>query len=204
MIVIGIIGGVASGKSVVTETLGELGASVIDADELGHQVLRDPGVRQLVRARWGDRVFGGDGQVQRKKLGEIVFDPEHPDELAALEQITHPRINERIGEAICHARGASNVRALVLDAPVMIKAQWHHHCDVLAFVDCPYPQRLENAGTRGWSKETLERREAMQTDLKTKRSLATHIIENHGTLNELKNATRRFWNQVILPTEHGV
>ncbi len=197
MIITGIIGGIASGKSIVSETLRLHGASVLDADRIGHQVLLTDDVKQQVRARWGDRVFGDDGEIHRRQLAEIVFNPDCPDELQELEKITHPLIGQRIREQIDRAKTDNRCPMLVLDAPVMIKAGWHRKCDLLLFVDCPRERRLEYARHRGWDEKTFDQREACQTPVETKRSLATHVINNRGTLAELRRQVHDFWTVVV-------
>jgi dephospho-CoA kinase len=197
MVVTGIIGGVASGKSTVSSILRSLGAEVLDADRIGHQVLLDEEVKRRIRARWGDRVFGVDGEILRPRLGEIVFRPDQPDELQALEEITHPEIGRRIRRKIDEVRSGSMCPMLVLDAPVMIKAGWHRECDVILFIDTSYPRRLEYARSRGWDESELDRREALQTGLAMKRELATHVITNNGTVRELKEQVLAFWSEVI-------
>ena len=104
MIVIGIVGGIASGKSVVTDRLQALGAVVLDADRIGHSVLREPSVTQAIRKRWGNEVFTPDDEVDRGKLAAIVFDPDQPDQLKHLEEITHPLIRKRLQQAIDQMR----------------------------------------------------------------------------------------------------
>jgi dephospho-CoA kinase len=197
MIVTGIIGGIASGKSVVSGTLRSLGALILDADRIGHQVLLNEDIKQQVRARWGDRVFGEDGEINRSLLASLVFAPDSPNELQALEQITHPSIGAQIREQIAAARSSASYRMLVLDAPVMIKSGWYRECGILLFVDCPRWRRIEFARGRGWDEETLDRRESRQAPLELKRRMATHIITNDGTLDRLRQQVHQFWESVI-------
>lgn len=201
MIITGIIGGIASGKSFVSETLHQLGACVLNADQIGHQVLLTDDVKKQIRARWGDRVFGDDGEIHRRRLAEIVFNPDCPVELQELEKITHPLIGQRIREQIDREKNNSQCPMLVLDAPVMIKAGWYRVCDLLLFVDCPRSRRLEFARQRGWDEKTFEQREACQTPVETKRSMATHVVENFGTLAELRQQVHKFWASVVKTTE---
>ena len=94
--VIGMMGGVASGKSFVARQLGQCGAAVIDADRLGHEVLRLPEIEAAARQRWGDEIFSTDGQIDRRRLAARVFaaTPEGREDLRYLESLTHPRIRE--------------------------------------------------------------------------------------------------------------
>jgi dephospho-CoA kinase len=138
MLVIGVAGGVASGKSVVCRELGRLGAVVLSADQIGHQVLEEPAVRESIREAWGDEVFTAEGKINRRALADRVFAP-GPDgagELARLERITHPRIGSRLKEEIDRA-AEGGAPAVVLDAAVMFKAGWHRLCNRIVFVDAP-------------------------------------------------------------------
>src|SRR5258708_38301202 len=129
MKVVGLLGGVASGKSLVARQLCDLGAGLLDGDRAGHEVLRLPEVERLVRQRWGNEVFAADGRVDRRALARIVFapPPDGPRELEHLERITHPKITHRLREQAA-ALAAEGLPAAVLDAPVMLKAGWNEFC----------------------------------------------------------------------------
>ena len=98
MKILGLLGGVASGKSLVARQLAELGAVVLDADRAGHEALRLPSVEEAARRRWGDAVFGPDGHIDRSRLAKIVFapPPDGPKERKYLEKLTHPEIGRRL------------------------------------------------------------------------------------------------------------
>src|SRR5262245_40039116 len=98
MKIVGLLGGIGSGKSTVAEMFRQLGAAVLDADKTGHEVLRQPAIRAAIGGRWGQAVIGPDGEIDRKALAKIVFapPPEGPRELAELERITHPEIRNRL------------------------------------------------------------------------------------------------------------
>ena len=131
MVVIGITGGIASGKSLVAQQLGQFGAVVLDADRVGHEVLREPPVRAALMARWGTGILDAAGEIRRRVVAEKVFapPPDGPRELAFLEHWTHPRITERIGQQLQELRRQGDIRAVVLDAPVLYKAGWDAYCD---------------------------------------------------------------------------
>ena len=197
MIVVGILGGIASGKSFVTDTLKSLGAVVLDADRMGHEVLLRKSVKDRIHQMWGERVFDPSGQVDRSKLAEIVFDPEAPEQLTRLEEITHPLIEEQLQLAIRQAAADGTAPMLVLDAPVMVKAGWHHLCDEIVFVESTETVRWQRACGRGWTRQMFENREAMQTDIQTKRQLQTVIIDNNGTRDQTRSQVREFWGRVV-------
>ena len=197
--VIGILGGVASGKSAVAGLFGELGAVVLDADRAGHRVLRQPEVEQAVRERWGDRVFDADGRVDRSGVARIVFapPPDGPRELAWLEQLTHPRIRKLLEEEIERLTGAREVPAVVLDAPVLDKAGWDRFCDYLVFVDVPRDVRLARALQRGWTAEQFAAREAAQPSAAERRARASHLVDNSGEIEQTKVQAERVWQATV-------
>ena len=197
MILIGILGGVASGKSEVSRRLRSLGAAVLDADRVGHAVLREAEVRQAVQRRWGEAVLDAAGEIDRRKVAEIVFAvaPESRAELTFLEQLTHPLIGQRLQEQLAelHREG---VRAAVLDAPVMLKAGWDRLCQRIVFVDAPRDVRLARARQRGWTEADFAAREAAQESLETKRSRADVTLDNSLTRRHLYTQVDRFWRSL--------
>ena len=120
MLVIGIAGGIACGKSLIALEFQKLGAELIDADRLGHEVLHTPEVREEIRSVWGESVMS-DGQIDRTAIATIVFAEVNGDELKRLEAITHPRISQRIKDNISRLKAKNVISAVVLDAPVMFK-----------------------------------------------------------------------------------
>ena len=202
MILIGILGGVASGKSEVSSRLRSLGAAVLDADRVGHAVLREAEVKQAVRRRWGETVLDAAGEIDRRRVAEIVFAaaPESRAELTFLEELTHPRIGQRLQEQLAelHREG---VRAAVLDAPVMLKAGWDRMCQRIVFVDAPRDVRLARARQRGWTEADFAAREAAQEPLETKRSRADVTIDNSLTRQHLFAQVDRFWQSLSLVRE---
>ena len=153
MILIGVVGGIASGKSEVSGALQRLGAKLVDADRIGHEVLEDPEVKAAIGQRWGGEVFDAHGLVDRRRVAGIVFaaPPKGPEELTFLEQWTHPRIGQQLREQIAKWARTGRVKAAVLDAPMLLKAGWDAFCDRLLFVDAPREQRLARARRRGWN-----------------------------------------------------
>lgn len=197
MILIGILGGVASGKSAVSNRLKTLGAVVLDADQMGHEVLREPEVKEELRRHWGETVFDAAGEVDRRKVAGIVFaaTPQGEDELTFLERLTHPRIGERLREQLEELR-FRGVRAAVLDAPVMLKAGWDRMCDCIVFVDTPRHVRLARARQRGWTEVDFAAREEAQEPLETKRRRAGTILDNSSSWDQLYEQVDRFWHSL--------
>jgi dephospho-CoA kinase len=200
MLVIGVAGGVASGKSVVAQSLRRLGAIVLDADKTGHEVLEESAIQEAIRRTWGDDVFSPEGSVNRTAMARRVFasPPDGPRELAQLEQITHPRIGARLKEQIEQLASQGDVPAVVLDAAVMFKAGWHRLCDRIVFVDAPQDVRRERALSRGWTSEHFAAREASQTSVEEKKQFADTVIDNSGSLDETHQQVERFWRSLGL------
>jgi dephospho-CoA kinase len=192
---IGILGGVASGKSAVARMFEQLGAVRLDADLLGHAVLEEPEVRMALEARWGNGVLDDRGQIDRRTVAQIVFGdrPEAAAELKFLEATTHPRIASLLAAELSRI-AAQGVAAAVLDAAVMVKAGWHQFCTRLVFVDVPRAERLRRALQRGWTAAQFAARERAQLPLEQKRQLAQTIIDNSGTLEETLVQVRSVWS----------
>ena len=195
LVVVGIVGGVASGKTFVADRLAALGAAVVDADRLGHQVLRDPAVRAAVLQRWGTEVAGPDGQIDRRKLAAIVFggSAKAREELAALEALTHPKIKQLVLEELERLAADGRTKVAVLDAPVLLKSGWRAICDRIIYIEAPVDVRLARAAARGWQKEDFERREAAQESLQAKRQAADLAIDNSGSAEATIAQIERLW-----------
>jgi len=198
MWVIGILGGVASGKSLVGGQLARLGAGLLDADRAGHEVLRSPRIRAAARERWGPGIFGPDGQIDRARLAEIVFadSPAGSRERNYLEQLTHPEIG-RLLEQEAERLAARGTLAAVLDAPLLLEAGWDTLCDKLVFVDAPREIRLARARRRGWSEEDFAAREAVQESLDSKRGRADVVVDNSGPPEQTQAHIERFWHSLL-------
>jgi len=198
---IGLVGGVASGKSLVAKMLVELGAGLLDADRTGHAVLADDAeVHQSLRERWGEAVFSGDGSVERAAVARRVFadDDTARADREFLEGLLHPRIRSRL-EALRNQYAAENMLAVVLDAPVLLEAGWGPLCDLLLMVDASRDVRLQRARQRGWSEAEFDRREAAQWPVDAKRRASHFLIRNDGTENQLRHSVREFWESHVAP-----
>jgi dephospho-CoA kinase len=202
MKILGLLGGVASGKSLVAQQLADLGAVALDADRAGHEVLRMPQIEDAARGRWGDAVFGQDGHIDRSQLAKIVFapPPEGPKERRYLEELTHPEI-ERLLAA--QAAKKTDSPLAVLDAALILEAGWDKLCDYYAFVDVPRELRLARAGRRGWTEEDFSAREAAQDSLDFKRGRARAvtgdigIIDNSGSAAHTQEQVQRLWQSLV-------
>jgi len=199
MLVIGIAGGVGSGKSSVAKHLASLGAVSLDADQIGHEVLGEMEVKEQVIGRWGASVRGAGGEIDRAAVSKIVFGqtPEALNELSFLEQLIHPRIAQRLEERISELEQAGELKVLVLDAAVMFKAGWDRFCDKFVFVEAAESERLARCQQRGWTAEQFRYREANQQSLGLKRSQADWIVDNSGTPEQTFDQLAEIWDQLV-------
>lgn len=196
--VVGLVGGVASGKSVVARLLVERGAVWLDADRAGHDVLAEPEVIDVLRRAWGDGMLDEAGHLIPARIAERVFAPTPAGraDLALLEATTHPRIATRLQRQADDAIRAG-ARVLVLDAPLLMRAGWIDACDRVVFVDAPDEQRQSRALARGWSAPMWRSREDAQEPLDQKR-LRSHVtINNSGSIDETRRQIEQLWPDLL-------
>ena len=199
--VIGIVGGIGAGKSTVARELAALGCSLINADVIGYDVLNEPDVRQLARRRWGQRVFDAGGKVDRKALGEIVFDD--PVELEALNGIMWPRIRRRIEERIEQVRRDVSIPAVVLDAAVLFEAGWDDLCSHVLFVAAPDEVRARRALERGWDQQAWRKREKLQFSLDSKAARCYGTVDSSSSVSHLRQKVQKVFRQIIHDAERS-
>ncbi|WP_183100128.1 dephospho-CoA kinase [Nocardioides pelophilus] len=180
---VGLTGGVASGKSSVSAILRELGAVVIDADQLAREVVAKgtPGLEQVVAA-FGAEVLTPDGEMDRAAVGAIVFADEAKRRV--LESIVHPLVFERIVEL---EAGAGEADLVVHDIPLLAESGRADTFDAVIVVDAPAEVQVERmVRDRGWTREEAEARMAAQADREDRLAIATYVIDNTGTLDDLR------------------
>lgn len=196
---IGLIGGVASGKSLVARMLAELGAGILDADRTGHEILAtDAEIHAAIRQRWGESVFRDDGSIDRREIARRVFgaDAAAHNERLFLEGLLHPRIRAKL--VADRAQFASEGRAaVVLDAPLLLEAGWANECSIILMIESSRETRLRRALRRGWSEAEFDRREAAQWPIEQKREHAHYSLSNDGTESSLRDAVATFWQTEI-------
>jgi dephospho-CoA kinase len=202
MPVVGLIGGIGSGKSVASTTLAGLGAFVLDADAIGHVLLEQSPGRDRVLERFGEAILDPFGEVgvrraiDRKALGAIVFSS--PGALRDLEFILHPLMARTFEKAISRECRKQRVPLVVLDAAILYEAGWDTLCDSVVFVDASPEVRLARLeASRGWSAEGLAAREKAQGPLEEKRRQADHLLPNDGTLDELQAEIKALWPKLL-------
>jgi len=195
-IIVGIAGGIGSGKSLVAKLLGELGAVVIDADVMAHEELNTPEVRDTLVEWWGPTVIGSDGKADRKRIGAIVFD--NPTERARLEGLVHPRIAVRRDQIIERLSADPAVKMIVMDAPLLYEVGLDRMCDSVIFVESDQAVRAERSEkTRHWVPSELARREKSQIPLDKKREKADHICNNNSDLPALRREVKGLYDLIL-------
>ncbi|TMA56062.1 MAG: dephospho-CoA kinase [Deltaproteobacteria bacterium] len=190
--VVGLTGGIGSGKSTVAAILAELGARVIDADRIGHEVY-GPGTEghaSVVQA-FGPRVVAPDGTIDRRALGAIVF--HDPGALARLNAIVHPLIAAEIQRRVAAARAEPGAPPIVIEAAILIEAGWRFFDRIWAVI-APREAAFDRVvADRGLSREDIERRMAAQATDEDRRRVAHLVIENDGTRGELRLRVEAAW-----------
>ncbi len=198
MLVVGLTGGMGVGKSTVGGLLSDLGAEVIDVDALGRKILEPGGLAvSAVVERFGPTVAESDGSINRAALAEIVFG--NAEQLAALEEISHPAINEMLDQTV-DSLGISDA-IVVYDMAVLVESRLgydtKHPYEVVVVVEAPMADRLERLQQqRGIEpKDALARIESQASD-EERRAVAQFLIANGGDLDALSDATAELWDQL--------
>ena len=180
--IIGIAGGVGSGKSHVARLFAERGCLVIDSDAQAAEAFARPEVLAAVRQWWGDTAFLPDGRPDRRAIARRVFAA--PEDRRRLEQLIHPvvaRLRDEKMAAAARLPPPSRPVAIVWDTPLLFEAGLAAQCDAVVFVDAQAAERLARVrDTRGWDEAELARRENSQWPLDNKRALSHHVVTNAG------------------------
>jgi dephospho-CoA kinase len=194
MIVVGITGGVGTGKSTVAKMLKELGAEVIDADRLAHEAMqpRRAAWRRIVR-RFGRTILTPDGSIYRPALGRLVF--RDAKARRRLEAIIHPEVIRRTTIRVAQLRRQGRARVAVLDVPLLVEAGMHQLVDLLLVVRAPRSVQRRRLKARGWSDHEIRRRVAAQWTLSAKVALADVVIDNGNGLLKTRKQVKDLWNR---------
>ena len=192
MKVIGLTGGIGSGKSTVSQFLAELGAVILDADKAGHETFQpDTEAWREVVAAFGQEILSPDGEIDRKKLGEIVFG--HPESLLRLNQIMHPRMYEMMKARIEEYR-RQGVAVVVLEAALLIEASWASLVDEVWITVASEARILERLKEqRGLAEEQTLARIRSQLPSEERIKHADVVINNDGDLHAVKAKVKELW-----------
>jgi dephospho-CoA kinase len=194
--VIGIAGGIASGKSTIAEMLELLGADVIDADKICHKLVNTKDIAREITERWGNHIQDNHGKIRRHALAEIVFSDR--EEVSALNSIIHPKAIEQIKSIIAKLQNDAATKAIVLDAALLVESNLIDICDITLFVNTKKntcKTRVQNS--RKWPLDEIAKREKFQGLLQQKRDIADVIINNNHSKEDTSNQVKDFWCQFI-------
>ncbi len=197
MVVIGVTGGVGTGKSTVTKMFQQLGAVALDADVIAHQVMEPKRLawRQIIKA-FGQGVLNEDQTVNRKRLAAVVFADE--EQRKRLEGISHPKVLHVIKQQLHRLKRSRRVRAVVLDVPLLLEAGAQDLVDMLVVVSVPPGVARERLKKQyGWSKEETDARMAAQWDMSAKVALADEVVDNANGVDATRTQVKRIWNQRV-------
>jgi dephospho-CoA kinase len=193
--VIGIVGGIGSGKSFVADLFGELGCRVINADELVTQVYQDPEVLRTIAQWWGAEVLTPAGQANRPAIAARVFS--EAAERRRLEGLIHPRVSQLRDRLMQESPG--DILGFVWDAPLLFEAALDRQCDAIVFVEASESHRLQRVAARGWTAEELSRREKSQLPLDKKRALSHYVVENTADAAFARRQVEEVLSRILRP-----
>lgn len=190
--IIGLTGGIATGKSTVRRMLERLGAETIDADRIAHAVIEPGGpAYQAVVEAFGPEILRPDGTIDRQKLGAIVF--RDREALKRLEALTHPAIGAEINRRLA----ASNAEVVVIEAIKLIESGMHTRGDALWIVTAPREEQIRRLmRDRGLSRAEAEQRIDAQSPIEPKLPLADVVIRNDGSLEDLWEQVKAAWERI--------
>jgi dephospho-CoA kinase len=196
MRVVGLTGGIASGKSTVARMLAELGAQIVDADQVAREVVQpgEPAYDDIVAA-FGREILLPDGTIDRKKLGARVF--ADLEERKRLNAITHPRIAARTQEKLM-ALGAAGARVAVYEAALLVENGVHRGLGGLIVVACDEAEQVARVMRRDQlSEEEARRRISAQAPLSDKVAVATWVIDSNGAVEETRKQVEKVWAEIL-------
>lgn len=197
--IIGIIGGIGSGKSYVAKLFAELGCLVIDSDQQVREIYQRPAVRETLRKWWGDEVFTTSGEINRSVLGRRVFN--NLADKKKLEDLIHPIVNSARERTMSAAAHDAQVIAFIWDTPLLTETGLHKMCDAVVFVDAPRDVRLARVSqNRGWDSAELARRENLQWPLDKKREISDHVLRNTADADDLRGQVREALSRILAKT----
>ena len=197
LLTIGLTGGIGSGKSTVTQILAGLGAPVLDADKVGHAIYEPggPAYQDLIDA-FGEAILAPDRTVDRRRLGPIVF--ADPAALKRLNSIMHPKMFTRMGEMVAAMREAGEHNPIAIEAAILIEANWQPLFDEIWLVVASRERVIERVERdRGMKPEQTEARIRAQLSDQERRRYATRVIENNGTIDDLRATVARLWETLL-------
>ncbi len=196
MIVIGVAGGIASGKSTVARVFERLGARILDADAIGHDQLRTERLREGIRDAFGEGALTAEGEVDRRALGRLVFSDERARQ--RLNRLVRPAIRAEIRRRIAEMRSEGYDGVVVVDAPLLVDTGPTDLADRVILVTAPADARKDRIVLRnGLTEHEAEQRIAAQVSDTKQARWADFVLENNGTEDELTNSAEALWKRIF-------
>lgn len=190
--IVGITGGISSGKSTIARMLASLGAEVIDADEMCHKLLTIKNIKVKITEKFGNSVRDINGKIDRSQLAEIVF--QDKTSLDSLCSILHPIVIEQIRSRIDEIEKRGRRKVIVIDAALLEESDLALLCDFVIFVNTGRDHRVSRGKiSRHWQEGELERRERYQMSLEDKRMKSDYVIDNNFTEENTYRQIKEFW-----------
>ena len=193
--IIGIIGGIGSGKSTVAAEFAKLGCKVIDADKIAHELLDTKKIKEKITSLFGKYVLDSAGNIEHKRLANVVFND--PNKLKLLNETIHPLVLRSAEELIELYNRQNHVKAIVLDMPLLVEVGWAERCDKLIFVDCKEKIRAKRAEKMGFDKNQLKIRENFQISLDKKKKLADNTVENNSDFSAMVRQVADIFSEIM-------
>ncbi len=194
--IIGLVGAVGSGKSSVADYFSQVGCGVVDADRINHEILSLPSTIARIAAIWGHDILTGEGAIDRSALGQIVF--ADPGQLKKLTEILHPAILDRQDLMIRRYQEDTDIKAIILDVPLLIETGWESRCDYIIYVDADESIRHERVRSRrGWDDQKIKNVENSQILLDRKREIADYTISNNSCISSLIPQVEKIFLEII-------
>ncbi|HEX2173016.1 MAG TPA: dephospho-CoA kinase [Dehalococcoidia bacterium] len=196
MITIGLTGGIGTGKTTVSKILADLGAYIMDADKVGHEMLLpQTEVWHDIIATWGRDLLTEDDQIDRRKLGAIVFSD--PAALQKLNSISHPRMKKVMADRLATLRQEGQVPVVIVEAAILIEAKWYDIVDRVWMTHAAEGVAVRRLQARnGMSEEEALKRIRSQLTADERAKYAQLIIDTDCTLDELHQKTEQVWRAV--------
>ena len=189
------MGGIGSGKSTASGILSKLGCGVIDADVISHEMLEKSEVAALLKAAFGENIFDSDGKIDKSALAGKAF--ETVENATKLNSIIHPLVMQRIEELIADCNERDDIKAIVLDVPLLAETGWQRRCDKLIFIACDRQKRVERAENPENFEKILLKRENFQISLDKKAEIAHYIVENNSDFSEFATQIENVFSRLI-------
>ncbi len=205
--VIGLCGGIASGKSLVADMLEAMGAFVIDSDALAHEALADPPVIETFCSWWGEEILvsadcspgdapHGERRIDRSKMADVIFSS--TVEKNRMEAFLYPRLEARRIELTARCQADPGIRAVVLNSPLLYEVGLEKECDTVWFIDCDRGVRVQRVKDhRGWTEAELDRREKLQKPLDEKKKAADDILDNNSGIDVLRSQVKAAFQRLL-------